>query len=342
MPFGLSNAPATFQHLMNDIFRDMLDYCVIIYLDDILIFSKSQADHDCHVEEVLARLRKHHLYAKLEKCEFDRTEIEFLGYIITTTGIKMDPKKVDSITSWPQPKSVPDIQSFLGFCNFYRSFIADFTRIALPITRLLKQDVQFHWDDAAQQAFDKLKSSFTSAPLLAHADPHQPFLLETDASDYAISGVLSQTQPDGSLHPVGFFSRKLTPAEINYDIHDKELLAIITCFKEWRHHLLGAQHQISVVTDHKNLLYFADSKHLNRRQARWSMFLTDFNYRIIYRAGKYGLKPDLLTRRSDFVPKAGDPTIVNQVRSVIPIENFDQSMIAAIGADFSDELLINA
>ena len=342
MPFGLSNAPATFQHLMHDIFRDMLDYCVIIYLDDILIFSKNQIEHDRNVMEVLARLRKHHLYAKLEKCEFDQTSIEFLGYVISVDGIKMDPKKVETILSWPEPENVSDIQSFLGFCNFYRSFIADFTRIALPITALLKKDTEFIWDATTSKAFATLKRMFCSAPLLAHADPHKPFLLETDASDYAIAGVLSQSQDDGTLHPVGFFSRKLTPAEINYEIHDKELLAIIACFKEWRHLLMGAQHTISVVTDHKNLVYFADAKHMNRRQARWSMFLTDFDYRIVYRAGKYGAKPDLLTRRSDLVPKPGDLTIVQQVKSIIPLTNFDSSMISSLGADFSEPLLINA
>jgi hypothetical protein len=330
MPFGLTNAPATFQHMMNEIFADCLDDFVVIYLDDILIYSRDESKHTEHVRTVLERLRKYGLYAKLEKCEFDVTSIEFLGYIISTLGVMMDPKKVSAIVSWPIPKSVHDIQVFLGFCNFYRAFIANFTRLALELTRLLRKDVTFDWTADAQSSFESLKLAFTTAPLLRHANPTLPYLLETDASDYAVSGILSQPQDDdGQLHPVAFYSRKMTAAEINYEIYDKELLAIVTSFKEWRYLLVGAQHIISVVTDHKNLLYFATARQLNRRQARWSIFLADFNFRIIYRAGKFGTKPDALTRRSDLTPSEGDEVIAQQTRALLNPTVFDNASFAS-------------
>ena len=272
MPFGLTNAPATFQYMMNDIFRDKLDEFVVVYLDDILIFSKNENEHAEHVRFVLKRLREFKLFAKLEKCEFHCDTTEFLGYVIKKDGIGMDPKKVESILSWPVPKNQRELQVPLGFVNFYRSFIPSFARITVPLTQLLRKDVKFIWSDRSNTSFHSLKESFKSDRIIRHADPSSPFILETDSSDFAISGILSQNF-DGILHPVGFFSRKMVPAEINYEIHDKELLAIIASFKEWRALLLGAQHSVKVFTDHKNLLYFASSKTLNRRQARWAMFL---------------------------------------------------------------------
>ncbi|KAJ1581461.1 hypothetical protein NDA11_003779 [Ustilago hordei] len=228
MPFGLANAPAHFQSFINDIFRDIIGVYVVVYLDDFLIFSDTEEVHVKHVTEVLTRLRNNRLFAKLSKCEFHTKTVEFLGYIIKPTGIEMDPEKVRTVKEWPMPESIHDIQRFLGFANFYRRFIAHFARIAKPLTALVKpieRFKKFELPEEAQQAFHKLIQAFTSAGVLQHFDYHLPTRLETDASDFAIAGVLKQ-EHEGRWHPVAFYSRKMSPAEKNYEIHDKELLAV--------------------------------------------------------------------------------------------------------------------
>ena len=300
MPFGLTNAPATFQHLMNDVLRDFLDDFAIVYLDDILIYSRSLDEHKRHVRLVLERLRANGLFAKPEKCAFHQTEIEYLGYLVSSDGVKMDPKKVSAIVDWPEPTNVTQLQAFLGFANFYRRFILNYSKIATPLTRLLKKDRKFDFDDDARQAFQRLKTMFTTAPVLAHFHPDRPSTIETDASDFAIAAVISQPDNNGVLHPIAFYSRKLTPSELNYEIYDKEMLAIVTAFKEWRAYLEGAAHPITIYTDHRNLEYFTETKVLNRRQARWSELLANYNFTIVYRPGKSMGKPDAMSRRHDF------------------------------------------
>ena len=318
MPFGLSNAPAVFQHMMNDIFRDLLDQFVVIYVDDILIYSSTQEEHNQHVKIVLDQLRKFHLFAKLEKCSFDQDQVEFLGYMVTPHGVHMDSRKVDTLLSWATPKSVHDIQSFLGFANFYRIFIKGFSLVTAPLVSLTCKDKKpFAWNSNAQSSFEALKQAFTSAPILAHVDPSQPFILETDASDFALGAVLSQYQDDGLLHPVAFYSCKFSPAEINYNVYDKELLAIVTAFEQWRHYLDGAQHTITIFCDHRNLQYFTSSRVLNCRQARWSLFLADFDFVITYRPGIEQGKSDALSRRSEYQPQEGDETFLQQKATLL-------------------------
>ncbi|KAJ1584336.1 hypothetical protein NDA12_003371 [Ustilago hordei] len=228
MPFGLANAPAHFQSFINDIFRDIIGIYVVVYLDDFLIFSDTEEAHVKHVTEVLTRLRSNRLFAKLSKCEFHTKTVEFLGYIIKPTGIEMDPEKVRTVKEWPMPESIHDIQRFLGFANFYQRFIAHFAHIAKPLTALVKpieRFKKFELPEEAQQAFHKLIQAFTSAGVLQHFDYHLPTRLETDASDFAIAGVLKQ-EHEGRWHPVAFYSRKMSSAEKNYEIHDKELLAV--------------------------------------------------------------------------------------------------------------------
>jgi hypothetical protein len=336
MPFGLTNAPATFQQIMNDIFRDMLDQFIIIYIDDLLIYSSDPAEHPNHVQAVLKRLSDHKLYAKLEKCQFNKKEVEFVGFKISDKGISMDTKKIESIAKWEAPKSVKDVQKFLGFANFYRNFIPDFSRIVLPLTNLLKKDQPFLWDPTAQSAFDYLKTQFTSAPILGHADATQEFTLETDASDFAISGILSQRQADGELHPVAYYSRKMDPAERNYEIHDKELLAIIACLKEWRYLLIGAEHPTQIITDHKNLLYFAANRVLKQRHARWALFLNDYNYVLTHRPGELHGKADALSRRSEYEPTEQERRIE---RCVIPTAKFLNALTYSTEFDPDDSLL---
>ncbi|KAJ1038221.1 hypothetical protein NDA10_006570 [Ustilago hordei] len=228
MPFGLANAPAHFQSFINNIFRDIIGVYVVVYLDDFLIFSDTEEVHVKHVTKVLTRLRSNRLFAKLSKCEFHTKTVEFLGYIIKLTGIEMDPEKVRTVKEWPMPESIHDIQRFLGFANFYRRFIAHFAHIAKPLTALVKPIEwfkKFKLPEEAQQAFHKLIQAFTSAGVLQHFDYHLPTRLETDASDFAIAGVLKQ-EHEGRWHPVAFYSRKMSSAEKNYEIHDKELLAV--------------------------------------------------------------------------------------------------------------------
>jgi hypothetical protein len=299
MPFGLTNAPASFQQLMNEVLREFLDVSVIVYLDDILIFSETRERHILDVKAVLEKLRQNRLWAKAEKCRFFQSSVDFLGYIVSTDGVSMDPAKVNTILEWQPPKSVKDIQIFLGFANFYRRFIKNYSKITAPLTKLLRKESKFTWNDAAQDSFDSLKKSFTTAPILTHFDPERNIVLETDASDFALAGIISHPAGHGRLQPIAFYSRKFNDAELNYEIYDKELLAIIACLKEWRAYCEGSRHKVTIYSDHKNLEYFNTSKVLTRRQARWMEFLSHIDFEIIYRKGSLMAKPDALTRRSE-------------------------------------------
>lgn len=318
MPFGLTNAPATFQAFIQDTLRDLLDIICVVYLDDILIFSRSQEEHNAHVKLVLERLRSAKLYANPSKCVFDQDEVEYLGYILGKDGLKMNPKKLSTIVDWPEPRSVKDIQSFLGFANFYRRFIAHYAQIVLPLHAHTRKDAPtpFALSDDARNAFNKLKRIFTSAPVLRHFDPSLPVTLITDASDFAISGIVHQPDPHNQLHPVAFYSRKLSPAEINYDVYNKEMLAIIESFREFRPWLIGTSTPVSVVSDHKNLEYFMSTRILNRRQARWSIFLSEFNFRLDYLPGPRN-PADAPSRRSDYVLSNGEDTVLQQRKALL-------------------------
>ncbi|CCG84601.2 protein of unknown function [Taphrina deformans PYCC 5710] len=308
MPFGLCNAPATFQTMINDVLRPFLDHFVVVYLDDICIYSKNQTDHVKHVTLVLETLEKHNLYVKAEKCIWHASQVPFLGFIISDKGIAMDPAKITSITAWPEPTDQHELQVFLGFANFYQNQIGYYSKGAKVLYSLLKKDKPWAWTLSESDAFRLLKQCFVEAPIRRHFDPDKPSYLETDASDGALGGILSQTGNDGLLHPCAYHSRTLQPAELNYEIHDKELLAIVDCFKEWRIYLQGAKHKTTVWTDHKNLVYFTTTKTLNQRQTRWSQTLSEYDFIITYRAGKANVKADALSRRSDLRPTGGDTT----------------------------------
>jgi hypothetical protein len=204
---------------------------VIVYLDDILIFSADPASHVHHVSQVLEQLLEWGLFCKLEKCEFSVTKVGFLGYVVSTTGVNMDLERVDTIRHWPTPRTTREVLSFLGFCNFYRRFIHDYSGIASGMTAILKGKAPFAWTEEAQRAFLRLKDAFSKAPLLVHFNPVLPITLECDASIVALSGILSQTQTDTHRHPIAFYSRKLIPAEVNYGTFDQELLAIVESAK---------------------------------------------------------------------------------------------------------------
>ena len=305
MPFGLSNAPGCFQAYVNSCFSDMIDKFLKIYMDDFLIHSVTYDEHVQHVRSVLQRVIEKKMKVNLKKCTFHTTKTAFLGYEVSDTGVNMLPDRVKTIIEWKPPTDVKAVQSFLGFCNFYRAFIPQYSEIAVALTDLTKKDRTFEWSLAAQTAFESLKQRFLDATVMRHFDPSLPIILETDASDFAIAGVLSQPEND-QIRPVGFFSRKLQPAELNYDTHDKELLAIVESLKAWRHFTIETVTPVRIITDHNNLKYFTTTKSLNRRQVRWSEFLSDFHFTLEHRPGKLNIIPDTLSRREQDALNIGD------------------------------------
>ena len=302
VPFGLTNAPAAFQAFMDNIFADLLYKGVVVYLDDIMIYSRSMDEHEALVKEVLHRLRNHNLSANLSKCHFHKTSVDFLGHIISYNGVQMDPAKIKTINEWPAPKNVKEVQMFLGLCNYYRTFIPNFSKRTMAMTELLKKDVVFNWNKDCSESFMDLKSAFTTDILLAFPNAEKPYIVETDASGYAIGGILSQENDQGNLRPIAFYSRKFNSAERNYEVYDQELLAIKECFAIWRQYLLGAKHKVQVYSDHRNLQWFSTTRQLNRRQVRWSMMFADFDFEIIHRPGS-SCKPDAISRRPDYFDK---------------------------------------
>ena len=301
MPFGLTNAPASFQELINDTLREYLDTFVLAYLDDVLIFSTDYKSHVQHVRLVLQKLREKDLPVKLSKCEFHKHSISFLGYTVSDQGLGPDPKKVESVKEWPVPTNVKEVQAFLGIMNYYRKFIEGFSRIAQPLTELTKKDAMFAWSNDCKEAFKELGRALVTAPILTIFDPEQEAILETDASDYAIGACLAQKGPDGKNKTVAYYSRKMTGPELNYDIHDKELLAVVEALREWRVYLEGSKHPVQIYTDHKNLLYWTTTKQLNRRQVRWAETLASYNFKINHVRGTENARADALSRRPDYL-----------------------------------------
>ncbi|KAK1909008.1 hypothetical protein P3342_011085 [Pyrenophora teres f. teres] len=263
------------------------------------VFKGTLEEHIELVKKVLRKLKNRKLYLQPEKCEFHTQETEFLGFIISTEGVKMNPKKIQTVQEWPIPKTVKDVQSFLGFANFYRKFIRNYSRITAPLTEITKKDVGFKWEKEHQEAFERLKQVFLEAPVLEMYDPRRKTRVETDASDYALGAVLSQQSEDGKWRPVFYHSRKFSGAELNYDVHDKELLGVVDAFEQWEVYLLGLPHQIDVFSDHQNLTSFMTTKKLNRRQVRWAEMLSQFDFKITHRAGSLNGAADALSRRSD-------------------------------------------
>src|SRR3954467_5213615 len=294
MPFGLTNAPATFQRLVNDVFRPLLDECVVVYIDDILIYSPDLESHRRHLQQVFDILRREKLYCKRSKCDFLKSSVEYLGHVISDQGIQVDPKKIESIRVWPTPRNLSELHSFLGLTNYYRRFINEYAKKTGPLNQLLRKDQEFRWTKDCDVAMKFLQEKLCQAPILVPADPTKPFEVTTDASDFAIGAVLSQ---EGK--PVAFESRQMSPAEKNYAIHEKELLAIVHALKVWRHYLEGQE--FNVITDHQSLRYLQTQDKLNRRQARWVELLQAYHFNILYKPGKTNVVADALSRRPDLM-----------------------------------------
>jgi len=308
MFFGMTNSLATFQTMMNDIFQDLIaEGIMVVYLDDILIFTRTEEEHAKAIRRVLQVLQEHKLFLCPEKCEFCKKRIEYLGLVISENEVSMDLVKVAGVQEWPTPENKMDVQAFLGFINFYCRFIQDFSAKARPLFDLTRSEQVWTWSGREQMAFEDLKMAVTTAPVLMSPQDSEPFRVEADSSDFATGAVLSQQLTvDGKWHSVAFYSKSLSSMERNYEIHDKEMLAIIHVLEEWRYFLEGVTHPVEIWTDHKNLEYFMTAKKLNRRQARWSLHLARFDFLLHYCPGRTMGKPDALSRRADHGNGASD------------------------------------
>ena len=290
MPFGLTNAPSTFMRLMNEVLRAFIGRFVVVYFDDILIYSRSLEEHLEHLRAVFIALRDARLFGNLGKCTFCTDRVSFLGYVVTPQGIEVDKAKIEAIESWPQPKTVTQVRSFLGLAGFYRRFVRDFSTIAAPLNELTKKDVPFLWGTAQEEAFTVLKDKLTHAPLLQLPDFNKTFELECDASGIGLGGVLLQ---DGK--PVAYFSEKLSGPSLNYSTYDKELYALVRTLETWQHYLWPKEFVIH--SDHESLKHIKSQAKLNRRHAKWVEFIETFPYVIKHKKGKENVIADALSRR---------------------------------------------
>ncbi|PRQ22490.1 putative nucleotidyltransferase, Ribonuclease H [Rosa chinensis] len=291
MPFGLTNAPSTFQALMNHIFKPLLRKFVLVFFDDILIFSSDLLTHLSHITHVFELLRANNLKLKLSKCALAKTQVEYLGHVVSAKGVEMDPSKIKCITDWPKPKSVKSLRGFLGLAGYYRRFVPYFGVIAQPLTAMLKTD-NFQWNPASEQAFERLKQAIISAPVLALPDFTKPFVVETDASGSGIGAVLTQEK-----HPVAFLSKSLSPNHQAMSTYDREMFAVMYAIDKWRPYLLG--NSFKILTDHQTLKHLMDQRISTPAQHKWIAKLLGYNYTIEYKAGNTNTVPDILSRRHE-------------------------------------------
>jgi len=320
MPFGLTNAPATFQEMMDAVFTDT-EGC-IWYLDDILIYrGETEAEHKRLVEKVLQQCVQHGLAVNLLKSEFHVKQTIFLRHIINGQQIQMDHSKLDTMPKWPKPTKKKEVQALLGFANYYRRFIDNYSGKARPLIDLTK-NVPFSCGHEQQLAFDKLRQQFMSTPILTKLDRTLETIMENDASNQAIAGILSQyhiVNRAKQLYPVEYHAKTLTATQRNWPIHDKELFAIVDCFRKWRDWLVGIY--VNVYTDHQGLQYCNTKQMLNSRQGSWYIRMSEFSYQIHYRPGTKMGKPDGLSRR------------LGEEKSGMEAKFFDEGQLMALGED---------
>ena len=293
MPFGLTNAPSVFQRLMNKIFEKEFGVFVLVYLDDILVFSRDVAEHWGHLRQVLGRLRECKLYGRIHKCSFLKDNVQYLGFDVSAEGIKPSDDKIKTILEWPTPQSPRDCRSFLGLCNFYRRFVRGFSNIAQPITELTKEKEPWSWGEPQEKAFAQLKVAMSTAPVLVFPDFEQQFTLTTDASLVAVGGILQQDQGRG-LQPIAYSSKKLNAAEIRYSAYERELLGIVWAVGQWRHYLQGRR--FIVQTDHSSLRYLPNQAAVHRRIWKWIGILQSYDIEIQHIPGNKN-PADPLTRQ---------------------------------------------
>ena len=328
LPFGLTNAPAAFMDMMNRVFRPFIDQFVVVFIDDILIYSRSATEHEEHLRLVLQTMRDHQLYAKFSKCEFWLESVRFLGHVISKDGIQVDPTKVEAVVSWSQPTTVTEIRSFLGLAGYYRRYIEGFSSLALPMTKLTRKDTPFVWDDECEASFEELKKRLVSAPVLSLPSGSGGFVVYTDASHKGLGCVLMQ---HGKV--VAYGSRQLKPHELNYPTHDLELAAVIYALKLWRHYLYGESCEI--YTDHKSLKYIFTQRELNLRQRRWLELVKDYDCQILYHPGKANVVADALSRKrlasvAALSPQVSQLTEDLKRMEIEPIDQGGDHLLAAL------------
>ena len=290
MPFGLTNAPASFMDLMNRVFGPYLDKFVIVFIDDILVYSSSKEEHAEHLRKILQTLREHQLYAKFIKCQFWLDRVAFLGHVVSAEGISVDPQKIEAIVDWKPPTNVTEVRSFLGLAGYYRKFVEGFSKIATPLTKLTRKEEKFIWSEACQNSFDELKQRLTTAPVLTLPSGSEGFTIYCDASKQGLGCVLMQHD-----RVIAYASRQLKKHEVNYPTHDLELAAVVFALRIWRHYLYGVPCRI--FTDHKTLQYLFSQKDLNMRQRRWIELIKDYDCTIEYHLGKANIVADALSRK---------------------------------------------
>jgi transposase InsO family protein len=321
MPFGMKNAPSVFQREMQRVLGERVGRGLFVFIDDILIYTKTVDEHEEMVKWVLQRLCEEGYYANPDKCEFFQKEVSFLGHVINEKGISVQQHKVKAVSEWPQPKTKKEVKGFLGLTGYYRKFIQGYSKVALPLTELTKNNVGFVWGAEQQEAFDQLKMKLTSAEILAHPDPSRQYILNTDASGFAIAAVLSQQQADGSIRPVAYYSKKMNSAEKNYGVTEQELLAIVEAVRHWRCYLEGNPYPTKVLTDHRGLQWLNSKAELSGRQARWVESLSDIEYELSYIPGLQNAVADALSRRADLEGEAvrvGQRTTTSSPSTVEP------------------------
>jgi RNase H-like domain found in reverse transcriptase/Reverse transcriptase (RNA-dependent DNA polymerase)/dUTPase len=299
MFFGLTNSPATFQTMMNDIFRDLINWGhIIIYLDDILIFTETMEEQCQLVKEVLELLWQHKLYLKPEKCDWEKLQVEYLGHIISGSNVKMDLEKIKAISQWKEPQNKKELQLFLGFANYYRKFIEDYGSITKPMTKLTSNKT-WTWGPNQQEAFDQIKKQMCTEPILLISQRDGLFKIKVDVSNYAKGAILYQEQ-DKIFETIAYLSTAMSPAEQNYDAADKELSAIITALTHWHHYLMGATKDFEIWTNHKNLTYFRSPQKLNQRQAHLMQELSNYHFTLHHIPGEKNVKADTLSRLAEY------------------------------------------
>src|SRR4051812_43076423 len=294
MPFGLCNAPATFQRLMDDVLRDLLWDFVVVYLDDLNIFSRTFEEHLTHLRTVFDRLKQAGLKLNPEKCRFVSPELTFLGHVIDKQGIRTDPDKIEKVKNFPEPKNLTQLRGFLGLASYYRRFIKDFSKIAGPLNKLLKKNISYQWTKEQQKAFEYLKGCLISSPILVYPDWNKRFILFTDASTFALGAVLAQRDDEDHEHVIAYASRSLLPAEKNYTATELECLAVVWAIGKFHHYLHGKR--FLLITDHSALCHLLNVTTPNGRLARWVMKLQAYDFDTIHRAGKKHTNVDSLSR----------------------------------------------
>jgi len=323
LPMGLCNSPAIFMQLMNDTFREYLNKSVLVFLDDIIVFSETLQEHEQHLRLTLKKLRDQRLYGKLSKSEFCMEEVEFLGHYVGRKGLRVMEDKIQAIKDWPTPKNMKELRAFLGLAGYYRRFVKGYSNIALPISDLIRNTPSGRftdsWGPAQELAFIELKQALQTTPVLILPEPTLPFVVDCDASGYAVGAVLQQDRGKG-LQPIAFMSKKMLAAETRYPVHEQELLAIISALTTWRHHLEGTDIPIRIRTDHKSLIHFQQQPMLSGRQTRWLETLSKYNYVIEYMKGTENAAADALSRRIDHndssIPLERQPIFVDQKKTV--------------------------